>query len=150
MLPEVYEHINLNEVDISMKAVDTNVYTLEINKLEPIYRTVKNPNSALFGQSCLVIKGSFTIVDDDKFSGRRLWQDFWTPFDFAKKDLKRLLMATGVGQADGQDLSEWALQFATLNPPARFECMVMKEPDKRDASSLVNRINFYQAKPAVA
>jgi hypothetical protein len=139
----------LNEIDITMKAVDASVYTLEINKLEPIYRTVKNPNSTLAGQSCLVLKGSFTIVEDEKFSGRKLWQDFWTPFEGAKKDLKRILMATGVAQAEGQDLPDWANSFATLNPPARFQAPVSKEADKRDPTGdPVNRINFYQAKPS--
>jgi hypothetical protein len=144
---ESYEHINLNDVDISMKTVEPNVYTLEINKLEPVYRTVKSPTSPLVGQSCLVLRGSFTIVDDENFSNRKLWQDFWTPFDGAKKDLKRILLATAVQQEPGQDLSDWANQFATLNPAARFQAPVTKEADKRDPNGpAVNRINFFQAK----
>lgn len=146
---EAYEHINLNEVDTSIKAIEPNVYTLEVNKLDPVYRTIKNPASVFAGQTVLVLRGSFTIVDDDNFSGRKVWQDFWTNFDGAKKDLKRILTATGVEQPEGMSLTDWAAQFANLNPPARFKAPITKEANKQDPTAgPVNRINFIQSRVA--
>lgn len=144
---EVFTHLNLNEVDDSIKPIEPGVYTLEINKLEPVYRTISKPDSPFCGQSVLVLKGSYTIVDDESYSGRKLWHDFWTPFKGAQIGLKRQMNATGVVQTDGESLEEYAKQFATLNPPARFQAPVTKEADRRDPTAPpVNEINFFNAK----
>ncbi len=142
-----YEHINLNEVDDTIKAVDPGVYTLEVNKLEPKYVKITKAGSEYEGQEVLVLKGSYTIVDDEKYSGRKIWQDFFTPFKGAKIGLKRQMLATGVLQADGESLVDYAAQFASLNPPARFQAPVTKEPDRRNPDVSSNTIQFFQAKP---
>jgi hypothetical protein len=144
-----FEHINLNEVDDSRQTVEPNVYTFEINKLEPVYREVKNPSSPYAGQKVLVIRGSYTIADDEKFSGRKIWQDFWTPFKVPQIFLKRQMQATGITQADGETLGDWANQFSLLSPPARFQAPLKLEKDNRDPEGpSVNRIDFYNARAA--
>lgn len=146
-MPSEYTHYNLNDVDDSRKPVDANIYTLEINKLEPVYRTVKSPTSVNFGKEFLVIRGSYTIVDDPKFSGRKLWKDFWTNQKVALIFLKKQMVSTGVLQTDTQELEEWASQFATFNPSARFQVPVgISKPWGDPEGDDENSINFFQCK----
>lgn len=145
---ESFEHINLNEVDTSMKPVETNVYTLEINKLEPKYLKINKEGSPFQGQDVLVLKGSYTIVEDEKYSGRKLWSDFWTCFEGGKKSLRKQMDATGVVQGTNESLIDYAKQFETLSPAARFLVSVTKVVDKRDPEGgEVNQINFFTARP---
>lgn len=147
-MTEQFEHINLNDVDTSMKPVNGNVYTLEINKLEPVYRTINKADSPFVGQSVLVLKGSYTIVEDNDYSGRKLWSDFWTPFHGAQVGLKKQMQATGVVQGENESLTDYAKRFETLSPPARFLVEVTKVPNRRDPEGPeVNEINFFTARP---
>lgn len=119
-----------------------------MNKLDPVYRTVNNPSSEYCGQSILVLRGSYTVTDDANYSGRKLWQDFWTPFKAAQVNLKKQMNATGIIQQEGQTLSEYGAQFATLNPPARFQVLVKVTKDRRDPNGPdINEINWFTAKP---
>lgn len=149
---EAFEHINLNEVDDARATIPAGVYTFEINKLDPVYKTIKNPESEFFGKSVLVLKGSYTIVDDPNFAGRKVWEDFYTPYRFAQVNLKKQMTATGIPQEEGQTLSDYASQFALLNPPARFQAMLRSEIDKRDANNPDakprNSVNWFVARPA--
>lgn len=145
---ETFEHVNLNDVDDSRKALPENVYTFEVNKLDPVYKKIQNPSSEFYGKEVLVLKGSYTIVDDQNYSGRKVWTDFYTVYKFALVNLKKQMNATGVTQADGESLQDYAEQFATLNPPARFQAILTAKPDKRDPEGPIrNEINFYTAKP---
>lgn len=147
---ESFEHINLNDIDDSRKPIDANVYTLEVNRLNSVYKEVKNPDSPYLGQKLLVLQGSYTVVDDPKFAGRKLWKDFWTPFKIAQVQLKKQMSATGVLQTEGQSLIEYAEQFGILNPPARFQVPINLVKDRRDPEGPeISEINFFQAKPAV-
>jgi len=143
-----FNHINLNDIDDSRKPIDDNVYTLEINKIDTVYKEVKKPDSAYFGQTLQYLKGSFTVVEDPKYSGRKLWSDFCTAFKVPLIFLKKISAATGVQQADGETLSDWSGQFALLNPPARFQVRVKQVPDRRDPDGPpVNEIEFFTARP---
>lgn len=153
----MYSHVNLNDIDDSRKALPENVYTFEINKLTPSYKKIKNPSSEFFGQDVLVLDGSYTIVDDPTYSGRKNWESFYTVFKFALVNLKKQMQATGVVQGAEESLEDYATQFATLNPPARFQALLRCEYDKRDldgegqpkaGAAPRNSINFLTAKPA--
>lgn len=146
---EAFEHIRLADIDDTAKPLPENVYTLEVNKLESVYRKITKADSEYAGQEVLVLKGSYTIVDDEKFSGRKLWQDFWTPFKFAQIALKKQMNATGVLQGEGESLVDYAKQFGLLNPPARFQVPVALVPDRRDPDGpLKNEIKFFGARAA--
>lgn len=125
------------------------MYTLEVNKLDYVMKPVKNPTSEFFGKDVPVIKGSFTIVDDEKYSGRKLWEDFYIVYPFAQKNLKRVMAATLVPQGEGETLPDWSAQFSTLNPAARFQVQVTLAPDRRDGpdGEPQNKIAFLTAKP---
>lgn len=145
---ESFEHINLNDVDDSRKALPENVYTLEVNKLDLVYRKVSNPSSEYAGQELPVLKGSYTVTDDPEYSGRKLWQDFWVVYKVPQIFLKKQMQATGVIQADGESLGDYAAQFASLNPPARFQVQVKQIDDRRNPEGpKVNEIAFFTARP---
>lgn len=142
-----FDHIRLSEVDDSQKAIDQDVYTVEVNSLTPTTRTINKEGSEFQGRTVPVLQGSFTIVDNDKFASRKVWGDLWMCYKAGVVGAKKIQNATGVLQAEGQAISEWASQFATLNPPARIQVLVEKLGPE---AAKPNRINFYSVKPVVA
>lgn len=149
----VFDHINLAEIDDSRAKIEENVYTYEINALKYYVGLVKSVESKNFNKPYRALKGSFTIVDDPKYSGRKVWQDFYPDRNKANLVfLKKLSQATGVLQGESEELEDWASQFATLNPPARFQApMSLKAPwnnPAAEAADYVNEIVMFQAKPA--
>jgi len=150
-VPEIidWNHQNLNDIDDSRALIAEGVYTFEINKIDSVEKEVKKVDSAYFGQSLQYLKGSFTIVDDPKYSGRKQWSDFCTAFKIPLVFLKKIKDATGVSQEEGQGLSDWAEQFATLNPPARFQAELQVVDDRRDPTGTdkQNQINFFTCRP---
>lgn len=142
-----FAHINLNDVDDSRQPVEQNVYTLEVAKLEPITRIIKKETSPRVGQPMSILKGTFVIVEDEKNSGRHLFQDLLVDYKGGQISAKKLMKATGTTQ-EGDDVVGWAKQFATLNPPARFQTLVEKKVKPEDPEQVpYNEINFFQAKP---
>lgn len=138
-----FDHINLNTIDPGFKPVDENVYNFEVNSIKPQYVKINKPDSPYVGKEVLVLKGSFTIVDDPQYSGRKVWYDFWTTNRYNLLEMRKLQDATGVAQPEGQTLSEWASGFGTLNPPAKFQCFTTKEDSPRGER---NVIKFVQAR----
>jgi hypothetical protein len=139
-----FDHIRLSDVDDSRAPLEQDVYTLEVNKLDPITRTINKEGSEFQGQTVPVLQGSFTVVDHDKYASRKVWGDLWLCFKAGVVGAKKIQQATGVQQADGQSISDWASQFAALNPPARIQVLVEKLGPE---AAKPNRINFYTVKP---
>lgn len=143
--PIDFDHIRLSDVDDSRQPLPQDYYTLEINKLEPVKITINKEGSALKGQSVTVLKGSFTVVDSDKYSSRKVWTDFWTPYKAGQVGLSKIQTSTGVQQAEGQSIPEWATQFGELNPPARIQALV--DTRKGDDGVEKNQVNPFSIKP---
>lgn len=145
-----FDHINLADVDDSRKPVAQNVYTFQVNSLNPVTRTVKKEGSPYQGQSILVLDGHFEIVEDSTYSGRRFKQGFWTPFKGAQISLKRLMKATGNPQGE-QSITDWANSYAQLNPPARFQALltlaVPRGQENDPTAEPENSIDLFTAKP---
>jgi hypothetical protein len=139
-----YEHINIMEIDPTMKPFSEGFYTLQITKLTPKLVTPKKGQNA--GKEVLVLNGSFTVVNDENFSGRKLWRSFWASNIVDLKDVRRIADATGVTQAEGQTLSEYALTFEQLNPPAEFKAPITVEK-AWGSDDDVNVIKFNGAQP---
>jgi len=140
-----FEHINIMEIDPTFKPINEGFYTLQVNKLTP--KTITPSKGKNQGKAVLVLNGSFTVVGDDAFSGRKIWKSFWASNPVDLKDLRRLADATGVTQDAGQTLSEYAQTFETLNPPAEFKVFLATQADYRDPTQMVNEIKFNQAQP---
>lgn len=144
----MFEHINLNQVDDSQKPIDAGVYTFEVNSLKPKTIKVKKETSPLFGQELDLVEGSYTIVDDEKYSGRKLWRTFWMNKKYDLIFLKKQAAATGITQGVDEDFAEYTGQFALLNPPARFQAPLdVKKPYNDPEGAEINEMNFFQAKP---
>jgi hypothetical protein len=139
-----YEHINIMEIDPSYKPIPAGMYNLQINKLTPRLVTPNKGKNA--GKEVLVLNGSFTVVNEENYSGRKLWQSFWASNPVDLKDLRRIADATGVTQVEGQTLSEYALTFENLNPPAEFKVPVDIEKAWQSEED-VNKIKFNGAQP---
>lgn len=144
---DAFEHVNLNEVDDSIKPVEEREYTLEINRMNPSRVKIKKADSPYVGQEVLVLKAKFTIVDDERYSGRPLFDDFWTTSPLTPKFLKRIKSVTGVEQ-DGDSLEDFGAKFATLDPPARFKVTIAQTKDFKNPEALINQIKYFTAKPA--
>ena len=140
-----FDHIRLSDVDDSRSALPQDYYTLEINKLEPVKVTINKEGSEFKGQSVTVLKGSFTVVDSDKYSSRKVWTDFWTPYKAGQVGLSKIEKSTGVNQGNGQTIPEWASQFETLNPPARIQALVTNKTG--DDGNPRNEVNPFSIKP---
>ena len=140
-----FEHIIIMQIDPTFKPIDEGFYTLQVNKLTPKTGVAKSGKNS--GKPYMFLNGSFTVVNDENFSGRKLWKSFWASNPVDLKDLRRLADATGVVQEAGQTLSEYAAVYETLNPPAQFKVFVGTENDYRDANATVNVIKFAQAQP---
>lgn len=140
-----FDHIRLSDVDDSREALPQDIYTLEINKLDPTTRTIMKDGSELKGQTVPVLQGSFTVVDSDKVSGRKLWSDLWMCYKGGQVGAKKIAAASGVPQEEGQSVSDWGAQFATLNPPAKIQALVERKVGEDGVPT--NRINFFTVKP---
>lgn len=140
-----FSHINLNEIDPTFQAIDEGFYMLQVNKLTAKVVTPKAGKNA--GRQVLVLNGSYTLVNDDQYSGRKFWKSFWTSNPVDLKDLRRQMDATGVVQEEGQSLEEYAATFETLNPPAELRIFIGKEADYRNPEQTVNVLKFAQAQP---
>lgn len=138
-----FDHINLNTIDPGFKPVPDNVYNFEVNSIKSTYVKVGKPDSPNYGKNVEVLKGSFTIVDDPEYSGRKVWYDFWATNKYNVAELRKLQDATGVLQGE-LSFVDWASQFATLNPPAKFQCFTTKEDDRNGIPR--NVIKFMQAR----
>lgn len=144
-LTSEFSHINIMEIDPTFKPVEEGFYTLQVNSLKS--QTVKPQSGKNAGKEVLVLKGSYTIVGDDRYSGRKFWKTFWTTSTYDLKDLRRQADATGVTQEAGQPLEEYAAVFETLVPPAEMKIFVGVEKDFRNPDQDVNVLKFTQAQP---
>lgn len=139
-----FDHINIMEIDPTIKPIDQGFYTLQVNKLTP--KTVTPAKGKNQGKACLILSGSFTLVNDANFAGRKFWKTFWTTNPVDLKDLRRLADATGVTQTPDQTLSDYANGFEVLDPPAELKIFIAEEADYRTQEP-VNVLKFNQAQP---
>ena len=150
-IPSTFAHYNLNDVDPEagkrkFDAIETDEYTLEINGMTQKTITPKTGKRA--GVETEVVEGSFTVVDNAQYGGRKLWHTFW-PGTASVGQLQRLSRMTGLPQEPGQTIYEWLQRFGELNPPAKFKVTVAKKaPYNNPDGDPVNEINFFTAKVA--
>jgi len=91
-------YINLQEVDPNYTAIPEDTYQLKVLTLK-LAKTAGNPTKGTGPKP--YVKGTFSVENHDKFSGRRLFANFWNitePGSRDAKDLKKLSMVTGVSQ----------------------------------------------------
>jgi hypothetical protein len=133
-LEQDVNYINLNEVDPNYTAIPEEVYTLKVLslKLAKAGAQAKNPGKAY-------VKGTFSVQDHDKFSGRRLFATFFNitePSSRDAKDLKRLSQVTGVNQDGG--FEQWLETIGQIGPS--FKASV-KQVDAIDYATRAVKVN---------
>lgn len=139
-----FAHVNLNEVDPSQVSIPEGDYTFEV--VQAGVKTFEYKNGKNKGTEGERIAMSVVIVNDEKFSGRRIFPSFFTG-DATNKQLRLLMDATGVQQGDSafdQWLVDLVEQKATFTAPVAMA-------DGKDASGNPRkepRINFWKVSPA--
>lgn len=144
-----FNYINIMDIDPTFQPVAKGPRTLEVTKLTP-KTYIGKPGSKYEGQEQMLINGSFTVVDDAEFNGRRIFQTLFASSAYDLKGLRRLADATGVTQETGETFSDWLSSFEQLNPPARFKAFVdvVDKPDREGNIVPTNVISFSNVKPA--
>lgn len=146
--PNDFEYLHLADIDPNFSPVDEAVYELKVIKLEP--RVSKNTGTNY-------ISGQFAITGDNKYTGRRLFDSFFSN-DFHKRVLRRIADYTGVAQQPTESFDAWMKRISEVQPT--FKVLVMKGPDvdyktkevKRDPTTgvdlVVNKISWRDLGPA--
>lgn len=114
-----FDHVDLTSIDPSFQAVDQKVYTLQVSKAE--HRTYENDKGS--GE---FVSLTFTIVDDEQYSGRKIFETLF-PNKFSLIALRKLMDATGIAQESGEGLIDWLGRLAAEKPLVKY--LVEKVPD---------------------
>jgi hypothetical protein len=112
-----FNFVNLTQVDPNYTAIDEGVYTLKVIKMA--IQNTKGNNGA---EVKPYLACTFSVSNHEKFSGRRLFHNFWNVTDnsgFDAKALRRIADATGVPQ-DG-DFRAWVEAETTQQPEFKVE-----------------------------
>ena len=101
-------HVDLKAVDPNYTAIPADVYTLKVLKLASAKTNAGKP----------YVAGTFAVEKHDKFSGRRIFYNFWNLADNGTrdaKDLRKLSDVTGIPQQGA--FSQW-LDAMTQEQPS--------------------------------
>lgn len=110
--------------------LDSEFYNLRITKAEFKTYLIKAGSAAVrngtanVGDEATYINLAFTVVDHQKFTGRKHWEPIF-PSDFSLKCLKRVEEATGVQQTGSME--DWLSQLTAIGPTVKLK--VDKVPD---------------------
>lgn len=131
-----FEHVNINDINPDFDAVKTGFYDLEIAKVvESSFvggPTIKNgPNAGnpnpKAGKTQKILKLHIVIVNDEEFSGRRVFESL---FEGSKRDYQfvaRIAKATSSPQQPGETLFDYLSRLAEAG--AQFKGKVLETPD---------------------
>lgn len=117
-----FRHIHLDQVDPSFQPIDENYYNLRITSAELKEFTYKNGEKA--GQTDERINLGLTVVNDPKFSGRRLYESLF-PNGFSFRVMRRIQDATGIPQ--NGETESWLKELAAIGPVVKLK--VIQVPD---------------------
>ncbi len=139
-----FDHVNLAEIDPSQQSIPEGNYTFEI--AQAAVKTFEYKNGKNKGTEGQRIAMTTIIVNDEKFSGRRLFPSLFFS-EAVLKQLRLLMDATGVQQGDStfdQWLVDLVEQKATFTAP-----VTMKEgKDAQGNARMEPQINFWKLSPA--
>lgn len=130
--PFDFRHMDLKDVDPNFTKLDgPQVYSLRISSAAFAEYTAKTTNkNQTVGDQVTYIKLALTVVDDPKFTGRKLWEPIF-PGDFSAKILKRIEEATGVEQTG--DMEGWLAQLSSIQPVIKVQVDLVPDT-QRDGS----------------
>lgn len=126
-LPE-FDRVRLEDVDPNFSLIDEGVYTLQLSSVAA--NTYERKSEGVpTGEKGVRYNLTFTVVDDEKFSGRRVRESFF-PSDFFLKCVRRVADATGYPQ-DGDSIAGYLESMAgESDPPVLFKAPIGKRERK--------------------
>jgi hypothetical protein len=125
-----FRYIDLKDIDPNFTLLDPEFYNLRITKAEIKTYLIKDGSAAVrkgtanVGDEGTYLNFAFTVVDHQKFTGRKHWESLF-PSDFSFKCLKRIEEATGVQQTGSME--DWLSQLTAIGPTVKLK--VDKVPD---------------------
>jgi hypothetical protein len=118
-----YQH--LAEIDPSFTPIDTGFYNLKV--VSAAYKTGVISRGKNAGNPYASLNLGLAVVNDPKFTGRRLWPSFFLSNNFDMKQLRLIMDNTGVQQNEAGDLKEWGESLAKVGPVLKLK--VIEVPD---------------------
>jgi len=125
--PTTFAYVDLNEVDPNFKAIDADVYDVQILKAELKtfeYKTTTERHAA--GDPGQFVKFTLSITNHPTYSGRRLFESLFEGGP-TMRFLRKIMDATGVPQQPGAPIDEWLNDLTEIKPIVRVP--VEKVPD---------------------
>lgn len=122
-----FENLNLNDVDPTFKPIDEGPYILKLMSL--LWKESKGTKETNKDVVYVSINGKFAVDNHPKFSGRKLYHNFFLGNSFEQKALRRIADATGVSQNPGETLKDWAARISTTNPSFKVAVKVQQAID---------------------
>jgi hypothetical protein len=126
-----FDYFQLSEVDPTFKPLEVGPRTLQLLKLEP--KIIEPKKGKHQGEKVLVLNGSFLVINDETYSGRRLYNTFWLTNSFDQKSLRRLSDGVGIPQEPGEGIKDWAVRMSQSQPT--FKVFVDQKIDGNDGST---------------
>ncbi len=152
-----FSHTNLNDVDPNFTPIATNTYSLRVVSAELVPYTDKNT-----GEEKERVSLGLTIFNDPDFSGRRVWESFFEG-DFALKNLRRIMDASGIPQNPGESIESWlnrlVVEQAEVRVPIVLEDDMIKDKTTKElipnprtvkldgSPSQRNRVDWFRIAP---
>ena len=118
-----YQH--LSEIDPSFTPIDTGFYTFKV--VSSKYNTGVISRGKNAGNPYSSLNLGLAVVNDPKFTGRRIWPSFFLSNNFDLKQLRLIQDATGVQQDPTGDLKTWGESLASVGPTLKLK--VIEVPD---------------------
>lgn len=117
-----FRYVDLKDIDPNFTLLDPEFYNLRITKAELQGYEVKAGSAAALrgepvGTQKAFVKIAFTVVDHQKFTGRKIWESLF-PSDFSFKCLKRIEEATGVPFTD---MEGWLVELTNTAPVVKLK-----------------------------
>jgi hypothetical protein len=142
-----FDHINLNEVDPNASTVPDGPYNFQVAGVYPKTYAMKN-NGVPTGETGNYVSVRFAIVDSDRYAGRSYFEAFF-PNKGTAKQLRKIMDATGIPQAEGQPIEDWLKTLQTSGATFGSYLLTKDEIDNRTGKSMPKQhVNLWEVAPA--
>ena len=138
--PELFDWVDLNEIDPVDRPLPRDVYTLKVLSLAKREFTYKkDTKTAKAGDTGQFISMALAVTAHPEYAGRRISETL-----FMRKQslqiLRRLADATGIAQEAGSTLDEWLKAMSEVQP--EFKVPIIVVPDtERDGTAKIDPVS---------
>lgn len=86
------------------------------------------------------------MVDNDTYSGRRLWHTFYLSNGFDQKALRKVADATAVTQAPGETFEQWCSAVTSSQPEIKVKINIQPDIDRATGQPKVDEATGKEVK----